>query len=184
MPRQKKAINDYEQFNKIKNYLIMNTPTISVPQKMVYINNNGDKKVINTLTKNGKLSTRDKKQAVKFVNDKDDDNNVYVKNNGYSLSMRSKRFVNEINSDMTQRLITHTFKNQDEIYKLYSLRKRAKKPETIKKYDKLIEKYENEENKIKRFLPQYENKKYIEFYEKPEIEKYKKNMTDEYDLFL
>ena len=184
MPRQKKVINDYEQFNKIKNYLIMNTPTISVPQKMVYINNNGDKKVINTLTKNGKLSTRDKKQAVKFVNAEDGDNNFNVNNNGYSLSMKSKRFVNEINHEMTYRLINHTFKNQDEIHKLYSLRQRSKKPETIKKYDKLIQKYENEENKIKRFLPVYEHKNYIEFYEKPELEKYKKNLTDEYDLFL
>ena len=184
MPRQKKVINDYEQFSKIKNYTIMNTPTIEVPTKMVYINNKGDKKVVNTLTKNGKLTTRDKKQAVKLVNSKDDDQYLHVTDNGYTLSGRSKMFRYENNKNMTERLLKHSRINRDEIHKVYSILSRSKKPETIKKYEALIKKYENEENKIKRFLPEYEDKKYLEFYDKPELEKYKKNMPDEYDLFL
>ena len=91
MPRPKKVINDYENFNKIKNYLITSTPVIEVPSKMVYVNNKGDKKLIDTLTKSKRIASRDKKPVIGFVdNDKDDlQTFIHVKDKGITLKNRS-----------------------------------------------------------------------------------------------
>ena len=82
MPK-KKAINDVNEYKNYKNLILLNTPLIEVPKKMLYINSKGKKTDINTLTKKGRIATRDKKPAIKFINN--DSNHFNIKNNVHQI---------------------------------------------------------------------------------------------------
>jgi len=90
----KNAINDYSKYQQIKDYLIFNSAEVTVPKQVLYINKNGDKKLINTLTKLGKLSTREKKTALKLKTN--DSQNKILLNDGLTLSRRHLLTQNDI----------------------------------------------------------------------------------------
>ena len=188
MPRQKKVINDYEQFNKIKNYLITGTPVIEVPPKMVYINNKGDKKLIDTLTKSKRIASRDKKPVIGFVSTDKDESQTFinVKDKGTTLKKRSDIFKWDIHRKYDNEYSNFKYATQD-MKKLISIRNRAKNPETIKKYNDILADYDKKEQNILRFLPGYD-------YEQTQInnyndaikynEKYNNNDKKTDDFFL
>ena len=152
MPRAKKVRNEHNEYNKIKNYLIMNTPVIEVPQKMVYVNKNGDKKSIYTLTKKGKLATRDKHLAINFVPN-NTDNDISVKNAGRTLSNQSRNLLNELH-------IKAYDKMQGFNKRSYGLHKKARGAKTLQKaneYVDMINKHKDELKKYTRFLPNMEH---------------------------
>jgi len=153
MPRAKKVKNEYDEFNKIKNYLIMSTPVIEVPQKMVYVNKNGDKKSINTLTKKGRLATRDKHLAINFLTN-NTNNDIYVKNKGRTLSNQSSNLLNELHAVAIKKISDFNSKS-DEWYKKARSVKTAKK---ANEYVDKINKHKDELKKYTRFVP---NREYL-----------------------
>ena len=153
MPRQKKVINDFQQFNKIKNYLITNTPVIEVPSKMVYVNNNGDKKTINTLTKKGRLSSRDKKPVIGFVPN-DTDNIISIKNSSKTLTTRSDHLLYDL-KDVAKAKMYKFLQNSDSKLYLQKIRENKSKKSKSEYIDKM-NKHKDELKKYTRFLPDEE----------------------------
>ena len=154
MARGKKVRNDYDEFNKVKNYLIMSTPVIEVPQKMVYVNKNGDKKSINTLTKKGRLATRDKHLAINFLPN-NTNNDIYVKNKGRTLSSRSSSLLNELHIKAYDKM--QDFNRRSDINTYYKRAQSAKTAKKANEYVDMINKHKDELKKYTRFLPNMEH---------------------------
>ena len=90
----KKVVNDYIKYQQTKDHLIFNSPELSVPKQVLYVNKKGDKKLINTLTKSGKLSTRENKSALKLKTN--DSKNKIILNDGITLYRRHLLTNNDI----------------------------------------------------------------------------------------
>jgi polyhydroxyalkanoate synthesis regulator phasin len=138
MPRKKKEINDFQEYNKIKYLKIVNTPIVEVPQNMLYINNQGDKKVIHTLTKKGRITTRDKKPIVNFISNSDEPNiynqDFYARNKGDTL----ENIARLRSSDLGHGLNT-SIKIQDKTDSIKRLENKLKKT-TNERQKKILEK--------------------------------------------
>ena len=90
----KKVVNDYIKYQQTKDHLIFNSPELSVPKQVLYVNKKGDKKLINTLTKSGKLSTRENKSALQLKTN--DSKNKIILNDGLTLYRRHLLTNNDI----------------------------------------------------------------------------------------
>jgi hypothetical protein len=152
MPRKKKEINDFQEYNKIKYLKIVNTPIVEVPQNMLYINNQGDKKVINTLTKKGRITTRDKKPIVNFISNSDEPSFInqifHTRNKGETLH------------DIAYAKSSKLGKNYNSSIKLQDLR------ESIKRFENKIQKSTNQiqKNILEKKLKTLKNQKqYVNF---------------------
>ena len=153
MPRQKKVINDYDQLNKIKNYLIANTPSIEVPSKMVYINNKGDKKVINTLTKTKRIASRDKTPVIGFVST-DADNYIKVKDGGKTLKSRSDKLLYNLHDVAKAKM--YKFLQSSDVRKYQTKIRENKSDKSKSEYIDKLNKHKDELKKYTRFLPDEE----------------------------
>ena len=153
MPRQKKVINDYEQFNKIKNYLITGTPVIEVPPKMVYINNKGDKKLIDTLTKSKRIASRDKKPVIGFIPN-DNDNYIRIQTNGMSLKSRSDKQLFDLRDVAKGRM--YKFLQNSNAKEYMKKISQSKSLKNKMRYEDLMNKHKDELKKYTRFLPDQE----------------------------
>ena len=71
--------------------LPFNKPVISVPEEMLYYNKKGKAVHIKTLTKTGNISKREKKQAIRFETNKD---NQINSNFTFGVKVPNKNNVN------------------------------------------------------------------------------------------
>jgi len=65
---QLRAMRNYNKMKGHEELIINRTAEIGVPKKMLYINPNGEQKIINTLTKRGNLTSREHKPVINLVN--------------------------------------------------------------------------------------------------------------------
>jgi exonuclease VII small subunit len=81
--------------------VLFNTPLISVPKKVLYIDKKGKEKAINTLTPKGNISKREKKPAIKFENN--DSNFVMLENKGVSKASRIESILDAKDQQLKKR---------------------------------------------------------------------------------
>lgn len=81
---QLRAARNYKKMKGHEQLIMTGTAKIGVPLKMLYINPQGDQKIINTLTKKGNLTSREKKPVIKLVNQQKDYNYVSTMHIGIS----------------------------------------------------------------------------------------------------
>ena len=129
-----------------KSLLLVGTPSIKVPNKMMYITKKGNESIINTLTKTGKISTRDKKPVIRF--DKTIDNKLTIQNEGYSkLSIKSKLATESINKKDKLKSIKIELKKIEE-----EIEKNKEEEERIQKYLEELEEEKNNESFLSDYL--------------------------------
>ena len=88
---QLRAARNYNKMKGHEDLIITRTAKIGVPKKMLYINPNGDQKIINTLTKRGNLTSRDHHPVINLVDQ--DSNHVGVINMGLSKRNLTKKLT-------------------------------------------------------------------------------------------
>jgi len=86
---QKAVEKGNKHFKESKDLLVVGTPSISIPDKMLLIKQNGDEAIINPLTKSGSLAKKDKQNILKI--EQNHQNYVSVKTMG--TSRRNKERV-------------------------------------------------------------------------------------------
>ena len=94
-----KLIKDNERANAKKkllrekkaNFKMVRTAEIDVPKNLLYIDNNGKERIINTLTPKKNISRRNKKTV--FEIGLSNDNNFHIKNAGHSRSSLSSNLL-------------------------------------------------------------------------------------------
>ena len=62
----RKLTNNYEKMKGHEDLIMTNTAEIAVPKTLLYIDRNGEHKIIKTLTKAGTLTRKDKKPVIKI----------------------------------------------------------------------------------------------------------------------
>jgi hypothetical protein len=108
--------------------LIAGTPSIRVPKKMVFITKEGKFKEVDTLTKSGIVSMRNKKRLIKF--ETGEKNEIDIIDDGYSRKSRANNYITDIRKNKIKNLETLSdlrraspFEMQMEIRKLKSYKK-------------------------------------------------------------
>jgi hypothetical protein len=127
---QSKSSKKYKSLLGKEKLIITKTASITVPKKMLYMNNEGEQKIINTLTKTGKLTNRDKQPIINLISK--DDNYVGVSNMGKTLLDRTYKIKKEIRDTRTKKF--NEF--YDTIRKINDIRDNIKKLEKIEKPNK------------------------------------------------
>ena len=145
---QTKASKKYKKLLGREKLIITKTATIKVPKKMLYINNEGEQKIINTLTKTGKLTNRDKQPVINLISE--NINSVGVSGMGKTLLDRTYNIKHAIRDKRTTRF--NEF--YDTIRKINEIRDAIKKLKKIEKPNKnhkakLIKLKKEEEEAIK-----------------------------------
>ena len=135
MPPKKKVKKD------LSNLIIAGTAKVEVPKHMLFYTKTGQEKEINTLTKTGKITTRNNKPIIKFENINDD--TVHISNFGSTQKMENIK--NDVKKNEIQRsiLIKGLNKLKEEIKSLNPKKDKAKIEQLksdIKEKDKMIEK--------------------------------------------
>ncbi len=135
--------------------IIAGTPSIRVPEKMVFYTKKGKLREVDTLTKSGVPSMRNKKRTIEFVKIKDDEP-LKIITPGYShqnLKDRSTKIISAIGEKETE----NTYKAiraygdyynyyKREIKRMNNLKRPNKKK--IKEYEEYIKNAENNVEKI------------------------------------
>jgi len=81
-----KGNKKFKEHQANKDLLIVGTPSISVPDKMLLITDKGEEKVIHPLTKKGTLARKNKQNMLQF--ETNNDNAVEIKNKGKTINKR------------------------------------------------------------------------------------------------
>jgi virulence-associated protein VagC len=77
-----------KHFKESSDLLVVGTPSITVPEKMLLIKENGDEAIINPVTKSGTLARKNKQNILKI--NQSDTNFISVDSNGTSRSRKIK----------------------------------------------------------------------------------------------
>jgi len=83
-----KGNKKFKEHQATKNLIMVGTPSISVPDKMVLITSKGEEKVIHPLTKKGTLARKDKQNIIQFKTN--ETNSVKVVDEGHSRIKRQR----------------------------------------------------------------------------------------------
>jgi hypothetical protein len=126
--------------------LLTGSGSFFVPEKMLYITKKGNESVINTLTKTGRISSRDKKPIIRF--DKIKDNYLSINKPGYSKKSIKKYLADQAQDKITDRFSTYT--SHLEISKLENKLKRLRDKKKIKETKEKIKEIEDYNEKVKQ----------------------------------
>jgi len=145
---QTKASKKYKSLLGKEKLIITGTAGVTVPKKMLYINNEGEQKIINTLTKTGKLTNRDKQPVINLISN--NINSVGISGMGKTLLDRTYN----IKRDIGDKRIKRFNEFYDTIKKINEIRDAIKKLNKIEKPNKnhkakLIKLKKDEEEAIK-----------------------------------
>jgi hypothetical protein len=186
MPRKKKEINDFQEYNKIKYLKIVNTPIVEVPQNMLYINNQGDKKVINTLTKKGRITTRDKKPIVNFISNSDEPNfrnqDFYTINKGNTLHDIARLRMSDLGKGYNTSI--NIKDKTDSIKRLENKLKKTTNEKQKKKLEKKIRTLENERSHYGSYKWPGGHATIYTTTDNNKIKSKTENMYDNFDFYL
>ncbi len=128
---QLKAMRNYKKMKGYEKLIINRTASITVPKKMLYIDNDGEQKIINTLTKTGKLTNRDKQPVINLIS-KDVNSKVGISNSGKTLLDRTY-YIKQGIFDKRKDKFTEYY---DTIRKINDIRGSIKRLEGIEKPNK------------------------------------------------
>ncbi len=151
-----------KQFKDVSKKIIAGTAHISVPKTMIQSTKSGKFKEFNTLTKTGKISTRNKQPVIIF--DGVDNDYIKITNKGDTIT---KREFNEAdnqfnNAQKKAKPIQKEFKNINTKIKSLNLRKKSDREE--------FEKLKTQKNIIKSKLDNISDKLHKAFWERHDLQ--------------
>jgi len=133
--------------------LIAGTPQINVPNELLHFNKKGEPKLINTLTKTGQITKRDKKPVIKLKGRSFEDgkkNFINVLNDGETLDKNKNKKLYNVFLGLSNVEDKNKNKLRDEYEKIKTSRKKKdieRRKEITKEldfeigYDKMARKY-------------------------------------------
>ena len=125
----------YEKMKGHENLILTNTAEFAVPKTLLHIHANGDQKIIETVTKSGTLTRRDKKPVIKI--EPHEDNTVRILKSGTTKAGRSKNLLTEINDNSNERFKKESDGLHEEYQKALKSKSKASQ-EKAKKLSKLL----------------------------------------------
>jgi len=126
-----KGNKKFKEHQENKDLLIVGTPSISVPDKMLLITSEGEEKVIHPLTKNKTLARKDKQNIIKIG--VSDDNKLHVNSAGVNMKDKERHRKSALQRKFDRAHADNTMIDPEINVLEFAIRKETKRIQELRK---------------------------------------------------